>query len=128
MRQPDWFRLSSMPTQAPWQHKATFFIVISAAGTFLTLIVLIFDGWVTALAIYIICSLLLAILLSQLAAQQEKLHAKPTADDAASKHSNSQLGIIFKRLSGFWSKDAVRPRDANEPVSPPVLSKITSTD
>ena len=114
MRQPDWFKLSSTPMQAPWQHRASFFIGISVVGTFLALIVLIFDGWVDALAIYVICSLLLAILLSQLAAQQQSY-----ANTAASKADNLQSGLTSTQPTWFWSKSPAQPKGADQPVSPP---------
>ena len=123
MRQPDWFRFSSTPTQVPLQHRASFFIGISVTGTFIALIVLVFDGWFDALAAFIICSLLLAILLSQMAAQQQS-HARA----AASKAGDRQLDLISKRLSWFWSKSSVHPKGADQPVSPPALSKLSSTD
>ena len=128
MRQPDWFKLRSAPMQTPWQHGASFFIGISTAGTFVALFVLIIDGWVDALAIYIICSLLLAILLSQSAAQHEQSNAKPAVEAAASKAGSRQLGLVSKRPSWLWSESPVQPQAANQPASPPTLSRISPTD
>jgi len=114
--------------QTPWQHGASFFVGISVAGTFAALLILIFDGWVDALAIYIICSLLLAILLSQSAAQQEQSNAKPAIKAAASKAGSCQLGLVSRRPSWLWSKSPVQPQTANQPAPPPALSRISPTD
>lgn len=120
MRQPEWFRLSSVPMHAPWQHKASFFIALSVAGTLLALIILIFDGWVDALAIYVICSLMLALLLSRLASQQDQSYLDPTVEGTTSEPGNRHYGFIIKRSSWFQSNGS---RSFERPVPEPLLAR-----
>ncbi len=128
MRRLDRLKLDSTQTQAFWQDRAIFFVGASVAGTFLALLVLILDGWIDALAIYIVCSLSLAILLSQFAARQEQLRAEPPVNDGSTVPGNRQNGLIFKQLSWFWSKGVHRSPRSDKIISPSVLSKMTSTD
>jgi len=109
-----------MPMHAPWQHKASFFIALSVAGTLLALIVLIVDGWVDALAIYIICSLLLAMLLSRLASQLDQSHLGPTAEGTTPEPGSRHYGLIIKRSSWFRSNAS---RSFERPVPETLLAR-----
>lgn len=115
MQQPDRFRRETTQTQPRWRHSAPFFIGISVAGTVLAILTLMLDGWIDALAIYIVCLLLLVILLSQYADQQEQMRAEP------------QFSPAYKRL-WMWNSDAPHRSSSKKAVSPAVLTKLTSTD
>lgn len=128
MRQIGWLRRGIIKTCGSRQHWSTTLFGVSVFGTLVASILLIFDGWIDALAAYLVCGLILAMLLSQLAGQQARLHAEGSISDGVHSLDVPQSGLVFKqtlraRLSRFYP-----PPGPNEAASAVVLSKVISRD
>lgn len=59
-----------MHSPAPWQHWSLTLLTVSVLGTFVAGLTLFFDGWIDALALYVACVLVLALLLGHVANQR----------------------------------------------------------
>ena len=105
MRQLGWFRRGVIKVCAPWQHWSVILMTISVSGTLLAAALLIFDGWIDALALYIASALMLAVLLSQLAGQQAKPQMQGAIDHDPLDPGAPQAGLILKpapRVKGLF--------------------------
>ncbi len=67
---------------APWQRWSFALVTISVLGTLLSGVVLVFDGWIDALALYAVCVLLLVLMLYHFAGQQTRPVALAKDDKA----------------------------------------------
>lgn len=67
---------------APWQRWSFALVTVSVLGTLLAGMVLVFDGWLDALALYAVCVLLLVLMLCHFAGQQTQAVAFAKDDRA----------------------------------------------
>lgn len=128
MRQIGWFRRGSIGTSASRQHWSTTLFGVSVFGTLVATLLLIFDGWIDALAVYVVSGLILTTLLSQLAGQQAKLHIEDPISDGIHSLNNSQSGLLLKQLPPAWFNRLYHAPGPNKATSATVLSKVISTD
>ncbi len=128
MRQVGWLRRGIIGISASQQRCSTTLFGVSVLGTFVATLLLIFDGWVDALAVYVVSGLILATLLSQLAGQQARLHAEDLVSDEMRSLDNSQSGLIFKHLPPVWFNRLYHASRPNKAASVTVLRKVISTD
>ncbi len=127
MWQQSWLGRAVMKIRAPQWHWSTVFLAISILGTFIASILLVFDGWVDAVAVYLMCGLTLAVLLSRLAGQQTGGHEDRLGDDLTNS-GGLQTGLVFKQASQVQLSRLYRASHPNVTVSPPALGEIASTD
>ncbi len=97
MRQIGWLKRGIIRTCASWQHWSTTLIGISVFSTLVATLLLVFDGWIDALAIYLVSGLILTTMLSQLAGRQATLHAVGSVSDAVHNPNAPQPGLVFKQ-------------------------------
>ncbi len=128
MRQIGWLRRGIIRTCVSRQHWSTTLFGVSVFGTLVATLLLIFDGWIDALAVYLICGLVLTMLLSQLAGQQAKLHAEEAISDGVHSLDVPQPGLVFKQTPRVWLGRFYPASGSNEAVSAAVLSKVISRD
>jgi len=81
------------------QHWSAILCVISILDTLLASVLLFFNDWIDALAIYFASGLTLAIILSQFAGQYAKPQAEGPADDSAFGCGDDQPELILKSTS-----------------------------
>lgn len=128
MQQTGWLRRGIIRTSASQQRWSTILFGVSVFGTVIATLMLIFDGWIDALAVYLVCGLILATLLSQLAGRQARLHAAGLISDGTHSFEASQPGLVFKQAPRVWLNRFYHAPDTNKAASATVLSKAISRD
>ena len=128
MRQIGWLRRGIIRTSAFRQHWSTTLFGVSVFGTLVATLLLIFDGWIDALAVYLVCGLVLTMLLSQLAGQQARLHTEESITDGVHSLDVPQPGLVFKQTPRMWLSRFYPAPGPNEAASAAVLSKVISRD
>ena len=128
MRQIGWLRRGIIRTCTSQRRWSTTLFGVSVFGTLVATLLLIFDGWIDALAVYLICGLILAMLLSQLAGQQAHLHAEGSISNGVHSLDASQPGLLFKQTPRVWLNRFFHEPGPNEAASATVLSKVISRD
>jgi len=101
---------------------------ISIGGPLLATGFLIFDGWLDALAIYIVSGLMLALLLSRLVGQQGGPHGDSSVNEDRNRSGILRSHSILSRSSLVRLGPARRTSRPDVAIVPPVLNKIASTD
>jgi len=127
MRQLDWLKHSVNKESVPWQYWSMTLLIISVFGTFFATVLLIFDGWVDALAVYLVSGLTLAVLLSRLSGQQ-KPHIKEPVDSGVQNSIDLRPGLILRQAP--WDELNILHRASCPDVTvlPATISKATATD
>ena len=101
---------------------------ISMGGTLLATGLLIFDGWVDALAIYIVSGLMLTLLLSRLVGQQGGPHGDGSVDKGRNRYGVFRSHSILSRWSLSGPNPTRRTLHSDGAIAPSVLNEATSTD
>lgn len=96
MRQSSWSKGSVTKLCASQQHWSAILCGVSILGTFIAMLLLWFDVWVDALAVYIVSGLMVAVLVSRLAGQQAELQSEIPPVDVHSL-ADSQPSLLFGR-------------------------------
>lgn len=122
MRQIGWLRRGIIRTSASWQHWSTTLLGISVFGTLMATLLLLFDGWIDALAVYLVSGLILATMLSQLAGQQATLHAEGSVGGAVHSPNAPQPGLVFKQTPRVRVNRVYHGSGSNKVASIAVLS------
>ena len=128
MRRLGWFGISVTTTGARQQHWSTTLLAISVLGSLFATTLLIFDGWVDALAIYVVSGLILAVLLSRLAGQQAILHGHGLTDDYTRGSGGPRTDSALGQTHRVWRNRLHRTSHKDMTASPAVLRKAASTD
>ena len=100
--------------QTPWRRWSFALVSLSVLGTLLAGVTLAFDGWVDALALYVVCVLMLALMLSHLGGQQMQTRLAAFTDDDGAGPGGCPAGLA---LTG-----------ADCAVIPAVLQNAATTD
>jgi hypothetical protein len=96
MRQSSWSQGRVTKLCASQQHWSVILCGVSVLGTFIATILLMFDSWVDALAVYIVSGLMLTVLVSRLAGQPAKLQPKIPPVDVHGL-ANRRPSLLFGR-------------------------------
>lgn len=92
MRNPAWIRRRVVQT-SPWRHWSFALVAVSVLGTLLAGVVLIFDGWFDALALYAVCVILLTLMLCRFAGQQ--MQPAASAEDGRADLGRRPAGLVL---------------------------------
>ena len=76
MRQSSSSKRQAIKECAHQQHYSKVLFGVSILGTVLATVLLVVDGWMDALAIYVVCGLMLTVFLSRYAGQQAGQHTE----------------------------------------------------
>ncbi len=120
MRKPAWIGRRVMQT-TPWRHWSFALVTVSVLGTLLAGLALAFDGWIDALALYIACVLMLALMLSHVGGPQMRPRLEPFADDGGGGTGGCPTGLALTVTPGPWA-------GVDRAVLPAVLSEASPTD
>ena len=101
MRKPAWIGHRVM--QTPWQRWSFALVSISVLGTLLAGFTLAFDGWIDAVALYVVCVLMLALMLSHLGGQQMQPRLAALTDDDGAGPSGCPAGLALTGTPGPWA-------------------------
>ncbi len=91
-----------MQTPAPWQCRAFILLGISILGTLLAGLVLILDGWVDALALYVACVLALVLLLCRFAEPRTQPQIAVSIGNGRAD-PGGPAGLVLTRANGVWT-------------------------
>ena len=105
--------------QTPWQHWSFALVTVSVLGTLLAGLALAFDGWIDALALYVACVLLLALMLGHFAGQPPRLAA--FADDGRADPGACPASLVLTGTPGTWT-------GADRVAVPATLGNVSSMD
>ena len=101
MRKPVWIGRRVM--QTPWQRWSFALVSISGLGTLLAGFTLAFDGWIDALALYAVCVLMLALMLSHLGGQRMQPRLAAFTDDDGAGTGGRPAGLALTGTPGTWA-------------------------
>jgi hypothetical protein len=110
-----------MQTPTPWQRWLFILLAVSVLGTLLAGLALIFDGWIDALALYVTCVLVLALLLCHFAGQRMQPGLAASIHDGRADRAGCPAGLALTGAPGIWS-------GANRAAIPAALSNATSME
>jgi len=68
----------------------------------LACVALFFDGWIDAVAVYLVCTLMLGLLISWLAGQRKLPKVAHLIDDGMAGNGGCQPGLILTRSAAVW--------------------------
>ncbi len=85
----------------PWQHWSFALVTVSVLGTLLAGVALIFDGWIDALALYVACVLLLALMLCHFAGQ--RMQPVASAKDGRANPGGRPACLVLTGAPGAWT-------------------------
>ena len=119
MRQPAWIGRRVM--QTPWQRWSFALVSVSVLGTLLAGFALAFDGWIDALALYVVCVLMLALMLSHLGGQRMQPGLAAFTDDDGAGPGGRPTGLALTGTPGPWAV-------ADRAAVPAVLGSAAATD
>lgn len=77
-------------------------LTISVLGTVLTCVALFFDGWIDAIAVYLVFTLVLGLLMSWLAEQRKPPKVAYPIDGDMVGNGPCQPGLILTRSGAVW--------------------------
>ena len=103
----------------PWQHWSFALVTVSVLGTLLAGAALIFDGWVDALALYVACVLMLALMLCHFAGQQ--MQPAASAKDGRAAPVSCPASLVLTGAPGAWT-------GADHAAMPATLGNAAPTD
>ena len=87
----------------PWHRWSSTLVAISALGTLLAGVTLMLDGWFDALALYVACVLLLALMLCHIAGQQAQPRPVAFARDGRADSGSRPAGLVLTAAPGTWA-------------------------
>jgi len=96
MQRLSWFRRNIAGMCAPQRRWPAILCAISIFNTLLASVLLAFNDWVDAFAIYFASGLILAVLLSQLARQHTDLQEEGLVDGSTIGSGDDQPRLILK--------------------------------
>jgi len=128
MRQSGRLKHHAIRLRAPQMHWSMILLGISIGGTLLVTGFLIFDGWIDALAIYIVSGLMLALLLCRLVGQQGGPHGDGSVNQGRNRSGIFRSHSILSRSSLVRPEPARRTSRPDVAIAPSVLNKVASTD
>ena len=102
MRKPAWIGHRVMQA-TPWQRWSFSLVSVSVLGTLLAGFMLAFDGWIDALALYVVCVLMLALMLSHLGGQQMQPRLAAFTDDDGTGPGGCPAGLALTGTPGPWA-------------------------
>ena len=120
MRKPAWIGRRVMQA-TPWQRWSFALVSVSVLGTLLAGFTLAFDGWFDALALYVACVLMLALMLSHLSGLRMEPHLAPFADEGGAGPGGCPAGLALRGTPGPWG-------GADRAAVPAVLGSAAPTD
>lgn len=92
-----------MQSPVSWQPWLLTLLAVSVLGTFVVGFALILDGWIDALALYVVCVLVLMLLLARFAEQRTPpLIAAPLGDGRADP-GGCPSNLMLTRAPGTWA-------------------------
>ena len=107
--------------QTPWRRWSFALVSLSVLGTLLAGFTLAFDGWIDALALYVVCVLMLALMLSHLGGQQMEPRLTAFTDDDGAGSGDCPAGLALTGASGPWA-------GADCAVIPAAVGNAAATD
>ncbi len=78
-------------------------LAVSVLGVFVAGVTLLFDGWFDALALYLVCVLTLALLLSHLAGQQASPGTGASVNEGRADAGDGPPSLVLTRTPGAWA-------------------------
>ena len=118
MRKPAWIG-RRVKQATPWRHWSFALVSVSVLGTLLAGFALVFDGWFDALALYVVCVLMLALMLSHVGGQRTRALA-PFADDGGAGPGDCPTGLALTAAPNPWA--------AADRAALPALGRASPTD
>lgn len=79
----------------PWQRWSFALVIVSVLGTLLAGLTLVLDGWVDALALYVVCVLVLTLMLSHFAGQQMQSRPVASGKDGRADPGSRPAGLVL---------------------------------
>ena len=119
MRKPAWIGHRVM--QTPWQRCSFALVSVSVLGTLLAGLALAFDGWIDALALYVACVFMLALMLSHLGGQQMQPRLATLTDDDGAGPGGCPASLALTGTPGPWA-------GTDRAAIPAALSNAAATD
>lgn len=92
-----------MQSSASRQRWSFTLLAISVLGTFVAGVTLLLDGWFDALALYIVCVLTLALLLSRISGQQASPRTGASVNEGRADFDDGPPGLVLTRTPGAWA-------------------------
>lgn len=92
-----------MQTPASWHRRSFILLAVSVLGTLLAGFALVFDGWIDALALYVACALVLALLLCRFAGQLAQPQAAASIDGGRADPGVCPADLVLTRARGGWT-------------------------
>ena len=102
MRKPAWIGCRVMQA-TPWRRWSFALVTVSVLGTLLAGLALAFDGWIDAVALYIACVLMLALMLSHLGGQPTRPRLAGFTDDGGGGPGGCPTGLALTGSPGPWA-------------------------
>ena len=103
MRKPAWIGHRVMQTATPWQRWSLALVTVSVLGTLLASLLLILDGWIDALALYVACVLVLILMLCHFAGQPMQPRQAVSAHDGPADPDGCPAGLVLTGAPGTWA-------------------------
>lgn len=104
------------PRRTGRQRWSLVLLAISVLGTVLTCVALFFDGWIDAIAVYLVFTLVLGLLMSWLAGQRKPPKVAHPIDGGMAGNGGCQPSLILTRSAAVWSaaESAAMPRTVRD--------------